>query len=322
MLPWTPDHPTTAALAAEVIGAQFPALIDPSAPLTLLGSGWDNDVWTLDLPAGQAAFRFPRRRIAVELLETEARVLPWLAPQLPLPIPLPEWIGAPSPRWPLPFYGYRLLPGQTADRARLSAADRQRVARALIGFLAALHRIPAAAARAAGVPLDTSRSDLEQRVARTLARQDLLPARLAPALRAAALDALTGALARAAPADPAGWACCHGDLYARHLLWQARGADPDSAPGLCGVIDWGDLCLADPAIDLGILWGFCDLAPGAALMDDLAARYPLTPGLLARARVHAIVYALRLLSYADHIADADLYAEAMRSMSALTALPR
>ena len=41
----------------------------------------------------------------------------------------------------------------------------------------------------------------------------------------------------------------HGDLYARHLL-------VDASHDLCGVIDWGDVCIGDPSIDLGIAWSF------------------------------------------------------------------
>jgi aminoglycoside phosphotransferase (APT) family kinase protein len=38
---------------------------------------------------------------------------------------------------------------------------------------------------------------------------------------------------------------CHGDLHVRHLLVDGDGS-------AAGVIDWGDLCLADAAVDLSI----------------------------------------------------------------------
>src|SRR5207342_2307898 len=41
----------------------------------------------------------------------------------------------------------------------------------------------------------------------------------------------------------------HGDLYARHVL-----VDDDAAA--CGVIDWGDIHLGDPAVDLALAHGF------------------------------------------------------------------
>lgn len=42
-------------------------------------------------------------------------------------------------------------------------------------------------------------------------------------------------------------AVCHGDLHVRHLLVDRDGS-------ATGVIDWGDLCLADPAVDLSIAY--------------------------------------------------------------------
>jgi hypothetical protein len=40
---------------------------------------------------------------------------------------------------------------------------------------------------------------------------------------------------------------CHGDLHVRHLLIDGDGS-------AAGVIDWGDLCLADAAVDLSIAY--------------------------------------------------------------------
>jgi aminoglycoside phosphotransferase (APT) family kinase protein len=54
---------------------------------------------------------------------------------------------------------------------------------------------------------------------------------------------------------------CHGDLHVRHLLVDRDGT-------ATGVIDWGDLCLADPAVDLSIAYfGFA----GKARADLLSA---------------------------------------------------
>ena len=52
--------------------------------------------------------------------------------------------------------------------------------------------------------------------------------------QAARLDAPSGASALA-----------HGDLHVRHVL-------VDAAGGATGVMDWGDVCLADPAVDVSL----------------------------------------------------------------------
>jgi len=59
------------------------------------------------------------------------------------------------------------------------------------------------------------------------------------------------------PPQPA--TVAHGDLHIRHLLVDGGAA--------AGVIDWGDVCLADPAIDLPLLWSFVPPDGRRAFLD-------------------------------------------------------
>jgi aminoglycoside phosphotransferase (APT) family kinase protein len=83
--PWCPEHVVDADLAREMVEARFPQLMP--ARVEPLGAGWDstaylvNEVWV---------FRFPRRSVAVSCLEQETRLLPSVAPRVPLPVPVPE----------------------------------------------------------------------------------------------------------------------------------------------------------------------------------------------------------------------------------------
>ena len=52
----------------------------------------------------------------------------------------------------------------------------------------------------------------------------------------------------------------HGDLHVRHLLL-------DDDLGAAGVIDWGDVCLADPAVDLAMAYAAFVGPARAALLD-------------------------------------------------------
>jgi aminoglycoside phosphotransferase (APT) family kinase protein len=99
-------------------------------------------------------FRFPRRTIAVALLETEGRVLPVLAPRLPYPIPVPVWFGRPHATYKWPFLGYRRLDGHVVSDVDLDDAARAALAAPLARFLRALHDVPLAEAQAWGVPPD------------------------------------------------------------------------------------------------------------------------------------------------------------------------
>lgn len=72
--PWTPECVVSTPLARELIASQFPAL--SPAHVEPLASGWDNTVYRVN---HQYVFRFPRRRLAVELLDVELRLLAVIA---------------------------------------------------------------------------------------------------------------------------------------------------------------------------------------------------------------------------------------------------
>ncbi len=276
--------------ARRLIAAAFPSLADAS--LESLGVGWDNGAFLVD---GTLVFRFPRRQIAVPLLETEARVLPAIAPHLPLPVPVPTYVGAPAGDYPWPFAGYALLPGTTACRARLTEAERAALAAPLGEFLAALHRIDPTPL---GLSKDTiGRMDLARR--RTLGRE-----RLAAAIEKGLVDdsgALETLFESLPPNDtPRTETLVHGDLYVRHLL-----ISPERT--LCGVIDWGDCHVGDPALDLSIAW---IVLPPAARPDFFAAYGPVPEEVATVAAFRALWHTLTVLLYADAIGDDDLRREA------------
>lgn len=293
--PWRPQFPVDQALAARLIAAARPDLAGVTPER--VGEGWDNDVWRV----GEWAFRFPRRPMGVDLIAVEARVLPTLARRLPVPIPAAERVAPAGPLHPAPYLAHRFLPGTTGDRAALDPAQRTRLAPQLAGFLSTLHVVPVAEARAMGVPDDVFRSDPERRVEQITER---LPA-LAAAGFAREADAIAGVMAShgmgAIDALPsAERTLCHGDFYARHFLVDAQ-AD------LCGVIDWGDVCVADPAIDLSIAYAFL---PSEARASFFAAYGPIDDRTHAMARLYAMHSATALAVYATDVGDRPLRAEA------------
>jgi aminoglycoside phosphotransferase (APT) family kinase protein len=133
---WQAERVADADLALALIREQFPEL--DAGRIEAFGSGADNTAYLID---GGIVFRFPRREIAVGLLETEARVLSRIAPRVPLAIPVPVWIGRATERFPWPFAGYRRLAGRTADAAALTEEERRAVAPVIARFLASLHAV-------------------------------------------------------------------------------------------------------------------------------------------------------------------------------------
>lgn len=293
MLPWEAERSISADQAGELISGQFPDLAGLS--VEPFGSGWDN---TAFLAGGRIVFRFPRKAMAVAFLETEARVLPLLAPRLPLPVPSPRWIGAASERFPWPFAGYERLDGVTACAVDLSDAERVALAPALAAFLRALHAVPP---EGLGLPGDTmKRTDFQRRIPVTVERLRALESLGRIEDGAPWLRILEGGNApppeRAVPV--------HGDLYARHLLVSAERR-------LCGVIDWGDTHAGDPGLDIGIAFGFLHRAARDAF---LRAYGPIDERTQRVARMRAAFHGVAIAWFAHSIGDAGLLREGLFAM--------
>jgi aminoglycoside phosphotransferase (APT) family kinase protein len=270
---WSPEIVVDEALARRLLAEQFPEL--RAAELRLAGEGWDNTAWLVD---GEWLFRFPRREIALDGVRRELAVLPRLAPLLPLPVPRPLFVGEPGDAFPWPFFGGPVVPGRELAEADLDDEARAALAPSLGRFLRALH----AAELEVELPVDPlGRADMPFRVAR--ARERLAELGRAPD---GTDDVLEAAVALPPPER---LALVHGDLHLRHVFVQAG--------RLSGVIDWGDVCRADPAIDLVLVWGA--LPPAAR--PGFFAEYGEVPedGLL-RARVLSIFLAAVLALHARH----------------------
>jgi aminoglycoside phosphotransferase (APT) family kinase protein len=259
---WSAEFRVDAQLARRLIAGQC---FTPRS-LVPLDEGWDNAVWLVD---ERWVFRFPRRELAIPGVRREIAVLAQLSQLLPLPIPVPRFVGEPAEGFPWPFFGAELIPGSELPDA--AAGDEQRCAlgRPLGEFLRALHD----ARVDAELPADPmGRGDMAVRVPRTVdALREAEPLWSAPPSVHDVLDA-----ARELPPAPP-TAVVHGDLHFRHLLLD-HGV-------LAGVIDWGDVCRADPSIDLMLCW--CALPPDGRA-DFFAAYGRVTEDQLLRARVLAL----------------------------------
>ena len=255
--------------------ARFPELEVRS--LRMLAEGWDNSVWVVD---ERYAFRFPRRAIAIPGVEREIAVLPRLAPLLPLPVPRPVFVGGPAEDYPWPFVGCALLPGVEAGEAALDDDARLAVALELAGFLRTLHSVDLEVP----LPLDfNGRADMPKRTA--LAREDLAELERLGLWRAPPRVRRLLDEAELLP-PPEAPVLVHGDLHFRHVLVQGR--------AVSAVIDWGDVCLSDPAIDLPLLWSFVPPDGRGAFLD---AYGPVNDAQLLRARVLAIQLCAVLARY-------------------------
>jgi aminoglycoside phosphotransferase (APT) family kinase protein len=274
----------------RLIGGQFPDL--DLRGLRPYAAGWDNALWVTD--AG-IAFRFPRRTIAVPGVEREIAVLPGLAPGLPLPIPNPEWIGRPDDGYPWPFFGARLLAGREVADVELEGR-RDAFGATLGAFLRELHDPRNRDRFGGGLPHDPNqRAEMTVRVPRTRERFETLAQLGLWTAPVRALALLAEAESLPPPRDTV---LVHGDLHVRHVL-----VNEDGVPS--AVIDWGDLAVAEPSVDLSLYWSQLDPRARAAFRDAYGADR-LTPARLLRARVLALFLDAALVAYAHDVGNEPL----------------
>jgi aminoglycoside phosphotransferase (APT) family kinase protein len=301
---WSPEHVVGEELARRLITGQFPEAGE--GPLELLGEGWDSTVWLLD---GRLVFRFPRREMVVPGLRRETGALAVLAPLLPLPVPVAVYRGRPAESFPWPWSGSAYLPGREPADAASSDEQRIRHGASLGRFLRALHDVDPASVLVDGeqLPVDVvHRADMPRRVEMLRGRLQTLDRlqlwRPPPGLEPLLADAV-------ALSPPSRLTVAHGDLHLRHLL---IGADGEAA----GVIDWIDVCRADPAIDMPLYWGYLPPAGRDAFHD---AYGPVPPEGLLRARVLAVFLWATLAEYAADTGMDALRREAVTGLDRATA---
>ncbi len=204
-------------------------------------SGWDNFMFRL---GEDLALRMPRRQAGVALLLHEQRVLPALAPRLPLPISASLREGKPGRGYPWPWSIIPWRPGDPADKA--SPNKNQSIV--LADFLRALHQPADASAPInafRGVPLIERDALIAPRLDRLKEQCDLITP---------AIEAAWGAAVEAPLAEAECW--LHGDLHPRNVLVK------DGA--FSAIVDWGDVTSGDVAVDLASIW---------MLFEDADARF-------------------------------------------------
>jgi aminoglycoside phosphotransferase (APT) family kinase protein len=296
---WHPEIVVDESTARELIRKQFPRI--DSSSVEELGFGYDNTAFLV----GEAfVFRFPRRAIAVALMEREMAVLPAIAPLLPIPIPVPILTGMPADSYPWPFAGYRLLVGATASSVPLSDSECERIAEPLGAFLQRLHSGDVRDAVGEALPGDLiGRLDHSRRL--PLATERTAELETAGILHE--VEPLLGYMEQHPPAQCSDPRVVHGDMYARHLLLNGENK-------LCGVIDWGDMHLGDPALDLAIV---LTMLPRRALSAFLASYGDVARPTWERATYRAIYHSVMVAHYGYGSGDSEMLRTGMDALANL-----
>lgn len=301
--PWLAERLVSAELATALIAANFPELV----PLSLhpIGEGWDNIAYVVN---NEWVFRFPRRAVAVPLLQTERLILQVICETVTLAVPVPIYYAEGGTDYDWPFAGYRLLKGITACGANLEDSERLTIAPQLACFLRELHNFPVAQAAELGVPGDTlARMDVKGRKNKTavwfdnLEKHELL-SHSSRCLLQAMVDE-----AEDCTVDHAELRLLHGDLYSRHIV-----ICRDDGVKVSGIIDWGDVHIGHIATDLAVMYS---LLPPQARQVFRLTYGPIDRNTELLARFRAASHGAAVLAYAADINDEDLMREGTRSLN-------
>ena len=252
------------SLVQALVSDQFPHWAHLPAR-RVARSGWDNRSFRLgdDLIA-----RLPSAQCYEAQVHREQRWLPYLRSHLPLAIPEPVVLGQPGRGYPWIWSVYRWIPGESAtDRA---PRDIRQFVEHLSHFLTALH-----AARADAGPAPRTHNfhrgdSLKVYDAQFRDAMVILGRRINSA---AALQVWQSALDSEWKQLPV-WG--HGDIALGNLIL--------SEGRLAAVIDFGQLCVGDPACDLAIAWTY--LRGGHR--EDFRARLALDAATWCRGRGWAL----------------------------------
>ncbi len=260
-------------LVGRLLATQFPQWADRSIA-RVESAGTDNALYRL---GDDMVVRLPRIHWAVDQVDKEHQWLPRLAPFLPLAIPVPLAMGEPGEGYPWRWSVYQWLEGKNATIDCITNPCQAAIS--LAKFITALQRIDATDGPLAadfnvrGCPLAMRDLDTRKAIA---ALQGMIDT-----------DAVTKAWETALQAPE--WdrkpVWFHGDMLPGNLLFE-RGR-------LNAVIDFGGLCVGDPACDLMIAWG---LFSGES-RDVFRTTLAVDDATWARGRGHALSQALIFIPY-------------------------
>ena len=280
---WEPEVAMTLEVARELIRTQFPELTP--LQLNVMDYGFDNTVIQVN---NLWVFRFPRREVAVTLLETEGTLLPLLDQNnFSLDIPLPTYYGHPSPNFPWPFIGYRYVKGQLPSYKK-NVKRGEKSAVKLAEFMKSLHGMDIEKLKEKGAPQDElARLDVAKRL--DTLKKNIQQVKELHLFKD--VDTLFDYLNKLPKGPlPQEKNLVHGDLHFKNIVVNEEGV-------LSGIIDWGDVHIGHRAVDLNIIYSF--LSPeGRNIFFNIYGE--VEPIELQYARFKAIYTNVILLLYGYH----------------------
>ncbi len=236
---WKQTIEINESIASQVIANQHNIQIDS---IKTLDAGWDNVVCLVNQ---NLIFRFPRREPGLECMENEVTLVPYIQDHVSFALSAPKWIGTPSALYPYLYAGYPMLAGKPLSDTNAELIDDIQFAKTLASWLRELHQVPVTQKHIDAVKGGYEwKVNVKQRTARceeNLGRykNDFIAAGLNTKILQEVIQQL-----KQWHLEFKSTAFVHGDLYSRHIMIDEETCQPS------GVIDWGDVHIGHPGVDL------------------------------------------------------------------------
>ncbi len=272
--PWASEIHIDQVLVTQAVRADFPEL--DVHTIRALGEGWNSSAFLVN---DEWVFRFPKRKDVEENLRREMNLLPRLNQLLPVAVPQFAFVATAPVSFPFAYAGYRKLEGVFAWDVRADGLDQPSIAQSFAAVLTKLHEFPAADALALGCEevyapfTDTSCTAVAEEFAE-------IPPWSEHSEYETRLHRYLDAVNPASLGAPGELVVIHGDLLPDHLLL------PRTLDRICGIIDWGEVMIGDPAAEFAALYYWL----GHDFVQNVLHHYHRSydPAMIERARFIAL----------------------------------
>lgn len=220
--------------------------------------GWSNYVLVVD---DRYVFRMPRHDNSYVNLEIEKILLPYIKAKTEVKIPEFKYVSDLNSEYS--FIGYDMIEGQELSRQLLNemdAASYEQLARQIGGFLESLHSVDIKSPIFKALRISNQFQNLLQLEQKILDQASQLLSDDEMAWTANLFDAFHNELCTFNNS----FSLLHSDFTEDHIL-------VNDTYGLAGIIDFGDICIGDPAFDFAGIYS----SYGKAFMERVLGYYHL-----------------------------------------------
>ncbi len=209
----------------------------------IIDHGWNKTVILLD---NEIVFTFPKNQEAKSKFKAEIEILPILSKKITLPIPNFQYIPTDKS-----FAGHDFVQGEPLTIEcfkKLNSSQQNQIAKQVSDFLNELHNFSITRAKRNGVTLAWSEKDARSYYAD---QAKTVYKKLSPSDNSL-LENIFDTYCNGKIKKDFKKTVVHQDLTSDHILFAPK------TKMVCGIIDFGDIQISDPAVDFSKLWEYSE----------------------------------------------------------------